>query len=118
MHAWRPGREDLRRLFALALPVVLVQLGMMAMTVEHTIMLGHVSAADLAAGALGNLYVQTVFALGWGTLAVLDVVVSQAVGARDEGALARGVQRGLVLAALLSALTVLPLFPARAVFAI
>ena len=39
----------------LSLPVVGVQLGIMAMGVVDTIMVGHVSPAALAATALGNL---------------------------------------------------------------
>ena len=52
-----PAASELRALFALALPVALVQVGLMAMGVVDSIMVGHVSAADLAAVALGNLYV-------------------------------------------------------------
>ena len=40
----------------LALPVAAVQLGIMAMGVTDTIMVGHVSPAALASTALGNLY--------------------------------------------------------------
>ena len=50
-HPYRPGREDFRGLAGLAIPVVVVQLGLMAMGVVDTIMVGHVSAADLAAAA-------------------------------------------------------------------
>jgi multidrug resistance protein, MATE family len=39
----------------LALPVAAVQLGIMAMGVVDTIMVGHLSPAALAAVALGNL---------------------------------------------------------------
>ncbi|HEY6866770.1 MAG TPA: MATE family efflux transporter [Candidatus Eisenbacteria bacterium] len=112
----RPAREDFRRLLALALPVVLVQLGIMAMGVAHTMMLGRVSAADLAAGAIGNLYVMTACAIGWGILMALDPIVAQAAGAGDETGLRHGIQRGLLLAVLLSGVTALALAPARAVF--
>jgi MATE family multidrug resistance protein len=51
-----------------------------------------------------------------GTLMSLDPVVAQAVGARDAVGVARGLQRGLVLAAGLSVASVLAFLPAHAVF--
>jgi MATE family multidrug resistance protein len=86
----------------LAVPVVTVQVGMMAMGVVDTIMVGHISAQALAAVALGNLYFFSLAVFGMGTLMVLDPVVAQAVGARDQPAIARAVQRGCLLAILLA----------------
>ena len=86
----------------LAVPVVTVQVGMMAMGVVDTIMVGHVSAQALAAVALGNLYFFSLAVFGMGTLMVLDPVVAQAVGARDQPAIARAVQRGCMMAVLLA----------------
>ncbi len=86
----------------LAVPVVTIQVGMMAMGVVDTIMVGHVSAQALAAVALGNLYFFTLAVFAMGTLMVLDPVVAQAVGAGDLPAVARAVQRGIVIAALLA----------------
>jgi MATE family multidrug resistance protein len=71
---------------------------MMLMGVVDTIMVGHVSPQDLAAVALGNIYFFACAVFGMGLLFSLDPVVSQAVGAGDREAMARGVQRGLVLA--------------------
>ncbi len=95
-------REDLRELLRLALPVVIVQVGMMTMGVVDTIMVGHVSALALGAVALGNLYFFGLAVFGMGTLMALDPLVAQAVGARDETSVALGLQRGLRLSALLS----------------
>lgn len=116
MHPSRPRREDFRRLFALALPVILAQFGLMGMSVVHTIMVGHASAADLAAAALGNLYYMTSSGFGWGVLMALDPIVSQAVGARDGEGTVRGVQRGVLLGVIVSLITLALLIPARAVF--
>ena len=77
----------------LSLPVVGVQLCIMAMCVVDTILVGHVSPAALAATALGNLYFFVGGIFGQGTLMALDPVISQAVGARDEDAIHRAVQR-------------------------
>ena len=97
-----PTGEESRALLRLALPVVLVQVGVMAMGVVDTIMVGHLSATALAAVALGNLYFFGCAILGMGALMGLDPVVAQALGAGDHPAIARGVQRGLILATLLS----------------
>jgi multidrug resistance protein, MATE family len=97
-----PGRAELRPMLRLAVPVVTVQVGMMAMGVVDTIMVGHVSAQALAAVALGNLFFFSLAVFGMGTLMVLDPVVAQAVGAGDNPAVARAVQRGCIMALLLA----------------
>ncbi|MGW8264930.1 MAG: MATE family efflux transporter [Longimicrobiales bacterium] len=93
-----PTRHEFRGVLALALPVAAVQVGMMAMGVVDTVMVGHYSARDLAAVALGNLYFFTAAVFPMGVLMALDPVVSQAVGAGDHPAVGRGLQRGAVLA--------------------
>ncbi|MGH7579745.1 MAG: MATE family efflux transporter [Gemmatimonadales bacterium] len=108
-----PRREDLRAMLGLATPVVLIQVGMMLMGVVDTIMVGHVSAVALAAVALGNLYFFGLGVFGMGTLMVLDPVVAQAVGARDAPAIARGIQRGVVVAFMLGIPATLLLLPAE-----
>ena len=100
----------------LALPMVAVQLGQMFMGVVDTVMVGRVSAEAIAAVGLGNLYFWGAAIFGLGVLLALDPVVAQAVGARDDLAVARGVQRGLVLAFALSLLATAFLLPARPVF--
>ena len=90
----------------LAVPVVLVQVGMMLMGVVDTVMVGHLAPGDsslgLAAVALGHLYFFGIGVFGMGTLMVLDPVVAQAVGAQDNAAVARGIQRGVLLALILA----------------
>jgi MATE family multidrug resistance protein len=97
----------------LAAPVVVIQVGMMFMGVVDTIMVGHLSAVALAAVALGNLYFFGLGVFGMGTLMVLDPVVAQAVGARDEPAIARGIQRGALVALMLAIPASLLLLPAE-----
>ena len=97
------------------MPIVLAQIGMMSMGVVDTVMVGRVSAAALAAVALGNLYFYTVSTAAAGTLMVPDPIVSQASGARDADRIALGVQRGLLLAALLALPTAILLWPVRQV---
>lgn len=110
-----PTAEESRALLRLALPVVLVQVGVMAMGVVDTIMVGHLSATALAAVALGNLYFFGTAILGMGALMGLDPIVAQAVGARDHAAVARGVQRGLLLATVTSLPAAIVLFYAEPV---
>jgi MATE family, multidrug efflux pump len=107
---------ELRPMARLAGPVVLVQVGLMAMGVVDTIMVGRVSAVALAAAALGNLYFMNVSFFAMGTLMALDPLVSQALGAGDERSVAGAMQRGLVLALGLSVLTSLALMSATPVF--
>ena len=97
----------------LAFPVAAVQLGIMAMGVTDTIMVGHLSPAALAAVALGNLYFFIAGIFGQGTLMALDPVISQAVGARDEVAISRALHRGLVLALALTVFTCVTFLPVK-----
>ena len=96
-------------LLRLALPIAAVQVGLMFMGVVDTLMVGRVSPAALAAIALGNLYFFGIAIFGMGVLFSLDPVISQAVGARDEPGIARGLQRGLLVAAALAVLGLVPL---------
>jgi len=113
-----PTRAELRALLALAVPVVVVQVGMMLMGVVDTLMVGHLSPAALAAVALGNLYFFAVVIFGMGVLMALDPVIAQAVGAMDHSAIARGLQRGILLAAALSVPAMLLLWPAGSALAL
>ena len=97
----RPTFADMRALVTLALPVMAVEMGMMLMHVVDTLFVGHLSATALAAVSLALIYYFTVIVIGMGTLVGLDAVVSQAVGAQDTVGLRRGLQRGLLLAAVL-----------------
>lgn len=110
--SFRPARADVRALVELAMPVVVVQLGLMLMGVVDTLMVGHVSARDLAAVALGNLYFYEISLMGMGVLYALDPLISQAIGAEDQEAVARAVQRGLLLAVALGLATSLVMAPA------
>lgn len=107
--------SHLRRLLELALPIVVVQVGMMAMGAVDTIMVGRVSAAALAAVALGNVYFFTVAIFGVGVLMALDPVIAQAVGAGDRPAIARGLQRAFVLAVGLAVVAGLAMGPGEVV---
>jgi MATE family multidrug resistance protein len=99
-----PDRVATRALVRLALPIVVVQAGIMLMGVVDTIMVGHLSAEALGAVALGNMYFFSMSIFGIGVLMALDPIISQAVGARDETAIGRAMQRAFVISVLLSAI--------------
>jgi MATE family multidrug resistance protein len=95
----------------LAIPVVVVQVGLMLMGVVDTMVVGRVSPEALAAVALGNISMMTIVSFGFGVLLSIDPLVSQAIGAGDSAAVRRAVQRGLMLAVLITLPTVIFLLP-------
>ena len=99
----RPSRREYGALISLATPIVVVQVGLMTMGVVDAIMAGRFSPEALAATAIGNFYFFVVAVFGMGVLLVLDPLIAQAVGAGDESGIALAVQRGLLLAFVLSA---------------
>ncbi|MEM7307571.1 MAG: MATE family efflux transporter [Planctomycetota bacterium] len=98
-----PWRREIRDQLRLALPVITIQVGLMLMGVVDTLMMGRVSDVEMAAVAIGNTWHFGMLCFGLGCLQALDPIVSQAFGAGDEPAISRAMQRGLLLALLLSA---------------
>ena len=115
LHHFRPDRAELASLFRLAVPIVSVQVGIMLMGVVDTIMIGHLSGTALASVAVGNMYFFATAIFGMGVLMALDPLVSQAVGARDEPAIARAMQRGLMIALVLTIILSLCMLPTASV---
>lgn len=97
-----PRRDELRAMVDLAVPAVVVQVGLMFMGVVDTVMVGHLDHTALAAAAIANVYVFGGIVWGMGLMMVLDPIVSQALGAGDVAGIQRGVQRGVLLAAALT----------------
>jgi MATE family, multidrug efflux pump len=83
----------------------------MGMGVTDTIMVGRLSPVALAAAALGNLYFFIAGIFGQGTLMALDPVISQAVGANDDEAISRALQRGILVALMLTLVTCVTFLP-------
>lgn len=110
-----PTRHEVADVARLAAPIVAVQVGLMLMGAVDAAMLGRVSPTAMAAGALGNFYWLLVVTLAQGTIQAIDPLVAQAVGAGDESAVRRGIQRGLALGVLMSVVASLGLLPAAAV---
>lgn len=110
-----PTRREVWDVARLAGPIVLVQVGMMAMGAVDAAMLGRLSPTAMAAGALGNFYWLLVTMIGQGAVQAIDPVVSQALGAGDTQGMRRGVQRGLIIGAMLSVPASILLLPAGTV---
>ncbi len=102
LSAFWPRAGEMRELVALALPVAVVQMGLVAQGLVDTAMVGRVTAADLGAVTLGNLYFFGVAVFGMGLLLALDPIVSQAFGAEDDDRIQVAVQRGIVLSVCLA----------------
>jgi len=111
----KPTRADFSALLRLAGPLVLIQVGTMFMGVVDTVMVGQVSPAALASVALGNMYFFAISIFGMGVLFALDPIIAQALGAHDELAVRRGLQRGLVLSLILTVPVTLALLTVRPV---
>ena len=112
----KPHREDIQAMLRLALPVVVVQVGMMLLGVVDTMVVGRLSSEALAAVALGHVTVVAVSSFGVGLLLALDPLVAQAVGANDAVAARRAVQRGLLIAVAMMIPTTLLLLPCETAF--
>lgn len=74
---------EIRPMTALAVPVVLAELGWMGMTVVDTMMVGRLSAEAIGAVSFGALFVNVFSFFCLGLLLGLDTLISQAFGARN-----------------------------------
>jgi len=110
-----PHRDDLEAMLRLAVPVVVVQVGMMLLGVVDTMVVGRLSSEALASVALGHVVIVAVSSFGIGMLLALDPLVAQAVGAGDTVAVRLSVQRGFLIAIGLMVPTTLLLLPGEAI---
>jgi MATE family multidrug resistance protein len=95
-------RLEAGRLLRLAVPVAAAQLATMLMGVVDTLMLGRFHVEALAAASIANVWIFGTLNFAVGILMGLDPLVSQAHGAGDGRRAARALQRGLVMAGLLT----------------
>jgi len=114
-----PGRRrrsllflhELRELMRVAGPLIVGQLGGIAMNTTDTIMVGPLGAESLAGAGLGNAIFMALLMVCTGTLMGMSPLVAQAYGAGDRGECRRVAVQGLWLAAVLAVpMTVLSLF--------
>jgi len=93
-----PWGAELRSLARLAVPVLVVQVGLYAMGAVDAAFMGRVSELEFATVALGHSFSFVWLGLAMGVLVALDPIVSQAHGAGEEEAISRALQRGVLLA--------------------
>ncbi len=101
--------RDVRRVIALALPVVFAELGWMSMSVVDLIMVGPLGSAAIGAIGIGSGAFYSFAVFGMGLLLGLDTLVSQAHGAGDLEDCHHSLMQGVYLAVFL-ALPLMSLF--------
>lgn len=95
-------RPEFRPMFALAVPVVLAELGWMAMGVVDTLMVGRLSPEAIGAVGVGSSIFTAVAVFAMGLLLGLDTLVSQAFGAGRIEDCHRWLLHGVVLSVAIS----------------
>jgi multidrug resistance protein, MATE family len=95
-------RTELPLMLRVAIPVVLAELGWMAMGVIDTIMVGPLGPEAIAAAGVGTSLHMAFAIFGMGLLLGLDTLVSQAFGARQIADCHRWLAHGVALALLLT----------------
>jgi MATE family multidrug resistance protein len=111
---WKP---ELAAMMALAIPVVLSELGWMAEGIVDTIMVGKLGPAAIGAVALGNAVCNTPSLFGIGLLLGLDTLVAQAFGRKDHDECHRWLAQGVYLACIAAPPLMLLIFLASFGFA-
>src|SRR6201986_1137966 len=91
-------RSELAALLLLAIPVVLSELGWMAMSIVATIMVGRLSPAAIGAVGISSAIFYTPTLFGIGLLLGLDTLVAQAFGRGDYDDCHRALAQGVYLA--------------------
>jgi multidrug resistance protein, MATE family len=89
---------ELRALLALAIPVVLSELGWMTMTVVDLVMVGRLGPDAIGAVGLGNAIYYAPSLFGMGLLLGLDTVVSQSWGGQRYDDCHRWLAQGMYIA--------------------
>jgi MATE family multidrug resistance protein len=96
-------RVALRHLLLLAVPVILAELGWMAMGIVDTIMVGPLGPEAIGAVGIGSGLFMAVAIFGMGLLLGLDTLVAQSFGAGRMDECHRWLAHGVVLALLIAA---------------
>ena len=90
-------RSELRPLGRLAWPVILAEIGWMAMGIVDTLMVGPLGPEAIGGVGLAGILFFALAACGMGILLGLDTVIAQAYGAGDHDACRRWLWQGLWL---------------------
>lgn len=116
-HSSRVNRAaELRALLALAIPVVLSELGWMTMSVVDVVMVGKLGPAAIGAVGLGNAIYYAPSLFGIGLLLGLDTLVARSWGARDFDDCHRSLAQAMYVALAFTPVLMLFIVLARPLF--
>src|SRR5688500_3871048 len=91
-------RRELRPMLRLAVPVVLAEIGWMAMGIVDTVMVGPLGPGAIGAAGMSSSIFFAVAVFGMGVMLGLDALVSQSFGAGRLDDCVRWLQHGAILA--------------------
>src|ERR1043166_9308912 len=94
-------------MLALAVPVIVAEIGWITMGIVDTVVVGALGPAAIGAVGTGSTLFMTLMVLGMGTLLALDTFVSQSFGAGRVDECHRWLFAGLQLAAIVSVVILL-----------
>jgi len=77
--------HELKALVRLAVPIAVAQLGLVAMSLVDTAVIGRVSVNDLAGAGMGRSIGFTSIVVAWGVTTALEPMAAQAIGAGEHG---------------------------------
>jgi MATE family multidrug resistance protein len=103
-------KREVRDTVNLAVPIILTQVGQIAMMVTDSIFIGRLGAVPLAASSLGLAVFFLFFIVGFGLMTATAPLMAQAYGAKRPRLLRRVVRQGLWAALLVSLPMTLALF--------
>src|SRR3954468_854840 len=97
-------RSEVRSLLALAAPVILAEIGWVAMGLVDTLMVGPLGPAAIGATGMGSAVFTAIVIFGMGLMLGLDTFVSQAYGTRQAAECVEWLHHGIWLAAIVGPL--------------
>lgn len=97
-----PVATEVRKLLSLAIPVAATQLSTMLLGFVDTVMVGRVSVDAMAAASLANVWIFGTIMFANGIVMGIDPLITQAHGAGESRTVALSLQRGTILALVLS----------------
>lgn len=90
-------KSDIRQSLALAVPVMVSQLGHVMMGVADNVMVGHVGAKELAAAGLANVAFNMLLLFGIGVSYAITPLVAEADGEKDDEKIGQTLKHGLAI---------------------